>query len=82
MKTKFGQLITSRTTWTLVVLLLVNVIPAVKNVFPNIAWLDTVNTLLVVVAGYFHINPSSVYAPAGSIVTQETPNTVSVTTPQ
>ena len=60
-KSKFGQLVTSRTTWTLVVLLLVNAIPAVKNVFPNVAWLDTVNTLLVVVAGYFKLYPSQNY---------------------
>ena len=51
----------SRTFWTVVILLLINVVPAVKNVFPNAAWLDTVSTVLTFLAGYFHVSPSQNY---------------------
>ncbi len=76
---KILQTLRSRTFWTLVLMLSINSIPEIKNAFPNVAWLDTVNSLLTLLATYFHVNPTQVYAPAGSVVTQETPNTVSVT---
>jgi hypothetical protein len=51
----------SRTVWTVVLLVLINSVPVIKNAFPNAAWLDTVNTLLTLLAGYFHVNPSQQY---------------------
>jgi uncharacterized protein with HEPN domain len=78
---KFIQALKSRTIWTMVVILLINIIPAVRNSFPNTGWLETVNTVLLIIAGYFKINPTQIYAPAGSTVTAETPNTTVITTP-
>ena len=78
---KIMQAFRSRTIWTMIVILLINIIPAVRNSFPNTGWLETVNTLLLLVAGYFKINPTQVYAPAGSTIIAETPTTTVVTTP-
>lgn len=59
--TKVLKALKSRTFWTAVVLLLVNIIPDIKHAFPNAAWLDTVNGALVALIGYFHVNPSQDY---------------------
>lgn len=53
--------IKSRTFWTMVLILLINNVPAIKASFPNAAWLDTANTFLTLLATYFHVNPSQTY---------------------
>jgi hypothetical protein len=61
---KITQALTSRTVWTVVVIVLLNTVPALKNMFPSAAWLDSVNGLLTLLAGYFHVNPSQNYTQA------------------
>ncbi len=51
----------SRTFWTIVVIILMNTIPAIKNAFPSAVWLDTANVILGLIATAFHVNPSQNY---------------------
>jgi hypothetical protein len=75
---KLIQALHSRTVWTIAAMLIFNLLPSL-NISPELK--DLINAIFTAVAGYFHMNPSQVYAPAGSAVTQETSNTVVVTTP-
>ena len=59
--TKVLLVLKSRTVWTVVLILLINSVPTLKGLFPSAAWLDTANTLLTILAGYFHVNPSQTY---------------------
>ena len=62
--TKLLLALKSRTVWTVVLILLINTVPTLKGLFPNAAWLDTATTVLTILAGYFHVNPSQNYTPA------------------
>lgn len=50
----------SRTIWTAVVGLLVNVVPAVKVLVPA-EWLPLVDGLVFLLVAHFHLNPSQNY---------------------
>lgn len=78
MNSKILQALHSKTVWTVIVMALFNLIPQL-NLDPGLK--DLINGVLVLVAGYFHVNPNQVYAPAGSTVTQTSPTTVVVSTP-
>jgi hypothetical protein len=77
-KTKFGQMLTSRTFWTVIVMLVFNLLPQLPL---DQAVKDLVNTILTVLVVYFKLNPTQINAPSGSTITQTTPTTVTVTTP-
>ncbi len=55
------KILQSRTTWTIVVLFIVNGIGAVHSFIPG-ALTPIVDGLLSILAIYFHINPSQQYA--------------------
>jgi hypothetical protein len=57
-KTKFGQLITSRTFWTAVVMLVFNLIPQLPI---DQALKDLINTIFVALITYFKLNPTQNY---------------------
>lgn len=50
----------SRTFWTIVVIVLINTLPQVKQYFPQGLY-DVVNPVLGFLAAYFHISPSQDY---------------------
>lgn len=56
------SILKSRTFWTVVVLAAYNLCVAVVQIIPNIGWVSTIINLLgIVLATYFHINPSQTY---------------------
>jgi hypothetical protein len=73
---KIWQALHSRTVWSVIVLALFNVLPH-SGLSPE--FVDLINGILVAVTGYFHINPNSVYIPAGSTAVQTSPTVVTVT---
>ena len=75
---KIVQALHSRTVWTVVVLALFNVLPH-AGLSPELT--DMINGILVLVAGYFHLNPNQVYIPAGYTATTTSPTTETITTP-
>lgn len=75
---KFTQMFSSRTFWTLVVMVIYNILNVYGHLLsPSLS--DLVNLILGALVTYFHLNPSQVYAPAGSTITATTPNTTVVT---
>lgn len=50
----------SRTFWTGVVTFIVNVVPAVRNLISP-KWLPLVDSVLLLLTAYFHVNPSQNY---------------------
>ena len=70
----------SRTFYTLVVMCLFNILNVYGHLLPA-GMSDLVNLMLTSVAAYFHVNPSSVYAPAGSTIVQTSPSVTTVTAP-
>ena len=56
---KLSLLFNSRTFWTLLVGFVFNAIVPALNLSPELR--DTVNGIIVIVAGYFHVNPSQNY---------------------
>ncbi len=77
MNSKIIQALHSRTVWTVIVMMVFNLIPQL-NIDQSLK--DMVNGVLVLVAGYFHVNPNQIYAPAGSTVTQTSSTTAIVST--
>lgn len=62
---KFIQAIHSRTVWTLVVMIVYNVLDVYgKGLDPQMSTL--VNLILGALVSYFHVNPQMVYTPAGT----------------
>jgi hypothetical protein len=57
---KFALAFRSRTFWTVVVMVLVNIIPGLPIDQPT---KDLITTVLGLVATYFHVNPSQNYNP-------------------
>lgn len=57
---KLVQVLKSRTFWTLVVMVLVNGIPSVRESIPASAQ-PVVDIALGLLATYFHVNPSQKY---------------------
>ena len=57
---KLTQFFTSRTVWTIIVMLAFNLI-AYIHPFVSDALYTLINGLLTILAGYFHINPSQNY---------------------
>lgn len=59
---KLSLLLKSRTFWTVAVVFVYNGLVAVTGTIPNIPWLsDVINILGLVMASYFHVNPSQNY---------------------
>ena len=57
---KIGQALKSRTFWTLVVMFIINGISGIReNINPG--WLTTIDSVLGILAAYFHVNPSQNY---------------------
>jgi hypothetical protein len=58
----------------------------VLNVLPQLPFSggvrDLITGILGLLATYFHLNPTQIYAPAGSTIVAETPTTTVVTKPQ
>lgn len=74
---KFTQTLHSRTFWTVVIMILVNILP-------QLPWSKEVKDLITIILGllatYYHVNPNQVYTPAG--VTPPAPGqSVTVTQP-
>jgi hypothetical protein len=62
MKTQFGQLVTSRGFWTVVIVALYAALVGIFKVFPSVTWLnDLVGLVGFVATSYFKINPSQPY---------------------
>lgn len=58
---KIGQALSSRTFWTLVVIVILNTIHANSGLIPT-GWMDTLNPVLGLLGTYFHVNPSQYYS--------------------
>lgn len=58
--TKLKLTLKSRTFWTVVLLVAINTVPQLKGAVSQQV-LDIVNTVLGVLAAYFHVNPSQNY---------------------
>ena len=57
---KIGQALKSRTFWTLVLMFIINGISGVREQI-NPGWLTTIDSVLGILAAYFHVNPSQNY---------------------
>ena len=58
----------SRTFWTVVVVFVYNGLTSLVPVLPNVPWVsDAVNALGLIMATYFHINPSRTYNPPPAV---------------
>lgn len=57
---KIYQALTSRTFWTVVLIVAVSAFPQVTKYLPSEA-VDLINAILLALAGYFHVNPSKDY---------------------
>jgi hypothetical protein len=53
---KLVKALSSRTVWTVIVLVALNSVNELKNLFPSEAWVDTVNVVLLALATYFRVN--------------------------
>ena len=79
MNSKILQALHSKTVWTMIVGLVFNILVPQLNISPELR--DLVNGVIVLVAGYFHINPVTAgqYSPAG-VTPPVTPVVVDTTT--
>lgn len=59
-KSMLQKVLSSRTTWTLVAMFVVNGFQAISPSLPS-GIVDFVNLALSLLVGYFHINPSQTY---------------------
>jgi hypothetical protein len=57
---QFIQAVTSRTVWTIIVMVLVNGVPAVTGLIPA-GLVPLVNVVLGLLATYFKVSPSQAY---------------------
>lgn len=57
---KIKLALSSRTTWTLVVLFVINGFSAIQSSIPT-QWIEIINPLLGLLAIYFKVNPSQKY---------------------
>lgn len=57
---KIPLILKSRTTWTLVVLFVINGLNGIHDMIPAM-WLAPIDSLLGVLAIYFHVNPRQNY---------------------
>lgn len=57
---RLTQVLTSRTTWTIVVMVAINTLPYVKD-HASQQTIDVLNGILGALAVYLHVNPSQKY---------------------
>ena len=60
LKRKVALALGSRTFWTIVLLVLLNTLPEIKNSIPAKTF-DLINTIVGVIATYFHVSPRQDY---------------------